>query len=458
MMQRDNLDDGRVIDWLVCVSMAIALGWVVGGPAEAMAHGGPDVSSVFEQQKDAVVAIKAKKQTSGGRTPFFGPRQPRGPQVGQGSGFIIDEQGYVLTNHHVVANTDAIEVAMSNGESYEASLVGSDEKFDIALLKVDADRTFPSVELGTSSGVKVGQWVVAIGNPFGLDFSVTAGVVSAKGRTIGHSAYDNFLQTDAAINPGNSGGPLFNMAGEVVGVNTAIVKGGQGIGFAVPIDMVRSILPQLKNKGYVERGYIGVRLQPLTERLAETYDVNKDKGVLIASVLKDGPADDAGVRRGDIVTSFGGKRTKTVQSLMFAVAEHAPGDTAKLQVWRDGDKKTLKLTLAARPESQPRAQENRSGSGGDRKLGVSIEPVSEDVARQLGLKSTAGVVVTDVARDMPAAKALQPGDVIRQVGANKIEGVQDFHSALEAYSSGDIVRMLVVRQGREVYVALPVGD
>lgn len=347
----------------VLLGCALAAAAVM-APSPAAGHEMPDVTSVFENQKEAVVAIKAKKEMPRSRHPLFGMPTPRQPRVGQGSGFIIDSKGFVLTNHHVVADTDSIKVAMSNGETYDAELVGSDEKFDIALLELKADRTFPAVNMGDSSELKVGQWVVAIGNPFGLDFSVTTGVVSAKGRSIGHSAYDNFLQTDAAINPGNSGGPLFNLEGEVVGVNTAIIKGGQGIGFAVPIDMVQSILPDLKKKGYVERGYLGVRLQSLSEELAETFGVKQDKGVLIASVLDDSPAAKAGIQRGDIVVKFDGERTRSVQDLMFAVAKRTPGEEASVTVWRDGDQKKVTLTLEARPDSQARTRSERSSEEG----------------------------------------------------------------------------------------------
>ena len=446
---------------LVGLGGGISSGDVPWSPPTARAQGGsglPNITEVFKNQKSAVVAIKAKSGGASGRSgmnPFFRQR-PNIPRVGQGTGFIIDPSGYVLTNHHVVQDADKITVSLPNGASYEAELIGSDQKFDIALLKVEADEDLPAVKLGSSEGAEVGQWVVAIGNPFGLNFSATTGIISAKGRTIGHSPYDNFIQTDASINPGNSGGPLFNLDGEVIGVNSAIIKGGQGIGFAVPIDMVKNILPQLKKKGYVERGYIGARLQPLNEDLASTFDLEENHGVLIAGVEEGGPAAEAGIERGDIVLEFNGERIHRVQELMFAVADVEPGTKAKMTIWRDGTKKKFNLTLAARSEDRRARNSSSDGDGTSApNLGVEIVPLDRQLARRLRAKPGEGVVVQKVDPNAPAAQVLQRGDIIQQIGDATIQSPKDFRRALKQHESGDVVRIRLQRSGQMMFVAVP---
>ena len=270
----------------------------------------PDVASVFARQRDKVVSVTTEMAPSRAQA-FMGSRAPR---VGQGSGFVVDAEGYIVTNYHVVAGAQKIEVVLKHGgERYPARLIGADEKTDIALLKINPQGKLEAVEFGSSRGTRVGEWVVAIGNPFGLDHSVTAGIVSAKGRNLGQGPYDDFLQTDASINPGNSGGPLFDLSGKVVGVNTAIIRDGQGIGFAVPIDMVKALLPQLRERGYVIRGFIGADLQRLSATLADSFGLEREHGVLLGSVLQGGPAARAGLERGDVVTHFNGRRVRTVQ-------------------------------------------------------------------------------------------------------------------------------------------------
>ncbi|WP_168210803.1 trypsin-like peptidase domain-containing protein [Persicimonas caeni] len=414
----------------------------------------PNVSNVFEKQKEKVVAIKAETKAKAGKHPFMG-QMPSRPQMGQGSGFIVDEDGYVLTNNHVVADADTVTVILHNGDSYPAKVVGTDEKTDIALVKIKAKTKLPAVELGTSSDLKVGQWVVAIGNPFGLDYSVTAGIVSAKGRNIGHGPYDNFIQTDASINPGNSGGPLFNMNGEVIGVNTAIIRGGQGIGFAVPIDMVKQIVPQLRDNGYVSRGYIGTGIQELDDELAESFGVKEGTGVLIGSVEDGGPAAKAGIRPGDIVTHFNGKRTKDVKSLLLAVAGTKPGEKASAKVIRDGKKRSLNVTVAERPDaSRPEAVPASDDDAGDAKLGVAVSGVDAQTAERLGAKAGKGVLVQQVVPDSPAARVLRPGDIIMQVGKYKVNSPKRLKKALSKHDDGKPLRLLVMRDGRTIFLAV----
>lgn len=427
--------------------------------AHAQASNMPDVSSVFESEKSKVVTIKADMGGQGarGRNPFSqrGQRGPGMPRVGQGSGFIIDAEGHVLTNHHVVAKADNIKVSLKSGKSYEAELVGSDKKLDIALLKIDPDEALPTVDFGESENLKVGQWVVAIGNPFGLNYSVTAGIISAKGRTIGHSPYDNFIQTDASINPGNSGGPLFNLDGEVIGVNSAIIKNGQGIGFAVPIDMVEEILPQLKEKGYVERGYIGARLQPLTERLAKSYGVSEHHGVLVGSVQPDGPADEAGLQRGDIVLSFDGERVHRLQELMFAVAETEPETKAQMEVRRGEKKKTLTVELTSRPDAQGPPKRSKRQTEGAARLGVRVTRLTPELAKRLGARGKEGVVVEEIQQGSPAAEVLQKGDVLHQLGSVKLQSADDLEQALSKHDPGDVARLRITRRGQSMFVAVP---
>jgi len=417
-----------------------------------------DVSRVFQEQKSRVVTVTAQvgeSARSGSMQPFRGG--PQMPRVGQGSGFIVDAEGLVVTNHHVVASAEAIEVTLENGNTYDAELVGSDEKFDIALLSIDPEEELDAVEFGASGDVQVGQWVVAIGNPFGLNYSVTTGVVSAKGRTIGHSPYDNFIQTDASINPGNSGGPLFDLDGRVVAVNSAIIRNGQGIGFAVPADMVQQIIPQLRDKGYVERGYIGARLQPLTQNLAETYDLPEYHGVLVGSVQSGRPAASAGLERGDIVLQFDGERVRRVQDLMFAVAKRRPGTTVDVQVLRSGEKKFFRLELAARPDSSspPSRSKSSSSSGeGSARLGIRAEALTDEAAARLGSDAETGVVVQDVQEGSPASRVLQTGDIIRTFGGETVGDREALGAAIDEYDPGAVVRILIERRGRQMFVAV----
>ena len=442
------------VRWLLIGVFALS-GLFAATSARAQSENLPDVTSVFESQKSSVVTVTAQMGGGGGsQHPFFQQKQRQTPRQGQGSGFIIGEDGYVLTNHHVVSKADTIEVSLKNGDTYKAELVGSDKKYDVALLKVEPTGEFPAVELGNSSETKVGEWVVAIGNPFGLNYSVTTGIISAKGRTIGHSVYDNFIQTDASINPGKSGGPLFNMEGRVIGMNSAIVKRGQGIGFAVPVDMIKEILPQLKSKGYVERGYIGARLQPLDQRLAKSFGVSKDFGVLIAGVEEGGPADKAGLERGDIVIKFEGERVRKVQRLMFAVAETSPGSKANITVWRQGERMEKIVKPTTRPDSQRAAKESQPRQDDSLKLGVEVTELSKRIAAQLDISTDAGVLVESVQPGSPASGALRRGDIIQQVGSTDIQSPADLKAALSELQEGDVVRLRILRRGSGMFLAI----
>src|ERR1044071_4054648 len=340
--------------------------------APAVTQGLPDFASLAKRVGPSVVNVattQIRKTAQGGPGPFddddpmsqfwqrcFGGRIPRGPQRqnGLGSGFIIDRNGTILTNYHVVDGAQKISVTLSDGKSYDAKVIGKDQKTDIAVIKIDAGQDLPTVTLGDSDRLEVGEWVMAIGNPFGLDHTVTSGIVSAKGRQIGAGPYDNFIQTDASINPGNSGGPLINLRGEVVGINTAIFSGSGGnigIGFAIPANLVKDLVPQLKEKGKIVRGFVGVTIQKVTPELAESLGLKQAAGALVSDVTKGGPADHAGIKSGDVITEFDHKEIKTSADLPLQVARIAPGKTVPMKVLRNNKEVTLNVPVGEMNET-----------------------------------------------------------------------------------------------------------
>lgn len=427
------------------------------GPIRMVNKNLPDIAVVFEEQKDKVVAVQTEMARQNQGTLF---NSPNGPRVGQGSGFIVDAQGHIITNYHVVAGASKIVVNLATGKSYPAKLVGSDEKTDIALLKINPDGALPTVVFGRSDALRVGEWVVAIGSPFGLAHSVTAGILSAKGRNLGQGPYDDFLQTDASINPGNSGGPLFNLYGEVIGVNTAIIRDGQGIGFAVPVDIVKSILPQLKERGYVVRGYIGAGIQELSDELARSFKLKTNEGVLVGSLTAEGPAAAASLQVGDVITTFGARRVTTTQELLFAVADTTPGTSVNVEFIRQGKKQTTQLKVVERPDTKRPAvtlgadKSSASSKPSQAKLGVETVELDQELATQLNLKSPAGAYVRAVLPSTPAAGSLRAGDVIMQVNQYKVVRPADLDKILGSLDDARSLRMLVWRGGRSVFVAL----
>src|SRR6185503_14901756 len=348
---------------------------------------------------------------------FFRKRAPREEGRATGSGVIVDPRGFVLTNNHVVENATAIEVRLSDDRKFKATLVGRDPRSDLAVLKVDSPSPLPVAELGDSDKLRVGQWVIAIGNPFGLDRTVTAGIVSATGRThVGVATYEAFIQTDASINPGNSGGPLLNLDGRVVGINTAIVSSGQGIGFAIPINMAREIVTQLISRGKVVRGWLGVAIQDLSPELAASLGVKEDAGALVADVMKDGPAASAGLRPGDVILEFGGSAIKDVPDLQKRVAAVEPGRAAPVTVMRE--KKTV--TLSVKIGEQP-TDDGMEAEAGDEILGLTVEPLTPEMAREHRLSARSGLLVTEVAPGSAGAAAgIQPGDAILEVNRRPV--------------------------------------
>ncbi len=396
--------------------------------------------------------------------PFELPKQFE--REGQGSGFIISSDGYVLTNNHVVEDADEVQVKLTDDTELEARVVGTDSRTDVALIKIQADHDLPFVALGVSRDLKVGDWVVAIGNPFGLAHTVTAGIVSAKGRSIGAGPYDDFIQTDASINPGNSGGPLFDITGKVVGINTAIIQHGQGIGFAVPIDMVTSILDELKTTGQVARGWIGVGLQELDEDLATALGVQGREGAVVREVYPDTPAQKAGLQAGDIITELDGQPIPDNETLIRAVGDKKPGEKGRLTLIRKGRKKNLSITLAERPDESLlgrgiyQAEPESGGRSGEpdlstlARLGIQVQ-----VARGLGMErggSASGLVVTEVDEESPAEGKLRKGDVILEVNRVRVQTVDDLEKALSHSQSPILV--LLERDGLQRFEAIPLED
>ncbi len=370
-----------------------------------------------------------------------------------GSGFIIDKEGYILTNNHVIENATEIKVKLADEREFEAKVVGKDSKTDIALIKVDAPEELPVAKLGDSDELEVGDWVMAIGNPFGLSHTVTVGVVSAKGRVIGSGPYDDFIQTDASINPGNSGGPLLNVRGEVVGINTAIFSrsrtpGNIGIGFATPINIAKEILIDLKTKGSVNRGRIGVTIQRITPALAEALKLKDTKGALVTNVVKGGPADKAGVKREDVIIEFDGKPIESASELPRVVAVHKPGSTATVKVIREGKTLTLTVTLDKLTE-MARAEEMEEA------LGMEVEELSPELAGRFGIDVKEGIVVTEVQEGSPAHEGgIRQGDVIQEVNKKPVKNLQEFQDALEEAKADESILFVVRRRGGTFFAAV----
>lgn len=372
-----------------------------------------------------------------------------------GSGFIIDKDGYIITNNHVVEGADEIKVKLADGREFKAKVAGRDPKTDIALIKISSlFKGLPVLPLGDSDKMRVGEWVLAVGNPFGLGHTVTQGIISATGRVIGSGPYDDFLQTDAPINPGNSGGPLINLKGEVIGINSAIVASGQGIGFAIPSNMAKMVTSQLREKGKIVRGWIGVSIQSMTPEIAQSFGLKEPRGALVAEVVPEGPADTGGIRQGDIIVGFGGKDIKDSKDLPRIVAETPVGKTVDVKVVRNGKETALKITLQEMTEQRVASGMRPTALS----LGMRVDEISPMLRSELGIGDKTGVVVLGVDPGSPSDGAgVQAGDLIKEINHKPIKNLKDYNDAAAKISKDNPILLLMKRGRQTFYVSIKIS-
>ncbi len=386
---------------------------------------------------------------------FQAPAQPQRKIVAQGSGFIFTPDGYIMTNNHVVADADKVTVRLEDGREFKGKVVGADPHSDVAVVKIDA-KNLPVLPLGDSDKLEVGEWVIAVGNPFGLSHTITAGIVSAKGRSsVGITDYENFIQTDAAINPGNSGGPLVNLDAQAVGINTAIFSrsgGYMGIGFAIPINMAKAIADQLIKHGTVIRGYLGIAIQDLTPELAKSFKLKPESGVLVAQVTKNSPAEKAGLKRGDVIVEFDGKPVTKAGPFRNRVALKTPGSKTQIKVLRDGKAKTLTVVIGKLPEKGVLTSKSSQQLS---KLGITVQALTPELAKQLGYEGLSGVVIAQVDPGSVAAMAgLQPGILIEEVNRVPVKSIDDFQRAVKKTPPHGTLLLLIRKGANSEYLAL----
>ncbi|MDX1710547.1 MAG: DegQ family serine endoprotease [Rhodovibrionaceae bacterium] len=474
---------GAMLRWMLAFTVMAAIAFAAA--ANAQARKAPETfADLAEKLLPTVVNVSSTSKIEPGEggpddleeffRDFFErrgqpmPERPRRAPTSLGSGFVIDPDGYIVTNNHVIAEADEITIRLQDDQTYEAEIIGTDEKTDIALLKIDAEN-LPHVTWGDSDTTRIGDWVIAIGNPFGLGGTVTAGIVSARSRDINAGPYDDFIQTDASINRGNSGGPMFNMDGEVIGINTAIFSpsgGSVGIGFAVPSAMARNVVQQLREFGEVRRGWLGVRIQTVTEELAEGLRLDAPRGALVASVTPDGPAEASGIKQGDVILRFDGKKVDDMRELPRMVAETGIGKEVEVVVWRKGERKTVTVELGALDEERLAALEEGTGDEGAEggtsdavdALGVDLARLSSEMRERYDLsEDVEGVVITEVESGSSAAeKGLRAGDVIVEVDQEPVGDPEAVESRIkDARDEGyRVVTLLVLRQGDYQWVAV----
>ncbi|EAR60371.1 DegQ family serine endoprotease [Neptuniibacter caesariensis] len=448
------------------------------------AAGLPDFKSLVKESSPAVVNISTvqKSNSTRGMNPFSGPngeeipeifrhffRMPEGGQGERpkrrtpqslGSGFIISEDGYLLTNHHVIADADKVIVRLSDRRELEAEVIGSDERSDVALLKIDAE-DLPTVKVGKSAKLEVGEWVLAIGSPFGFDHSVTAGIVSAKERALANETYVPFIQTDVAINPGNSGGPLFNLDGEVIGINSQIYTrsgGFMGLSFAIPIDVAMNVADQLKSHGFVTRGWLGVIIQEVNRDLAESFGLEKPAGALVAKVLPDSPALSGGLQEGDIILRFEGREVIRSSDLPHFVGRVKPGKKAKVDIVRGGKSKTLRVEIGTLPGKEALAKADYGQPQESRENSLEIQVSELDQKRKEKWQVSAGVVVKRVMQGPGAEAGLMVGDVITMLNGEQIDSVTQFNAVVADLPIGKSVPMRIVRRGSPMFIPLKISN
>ncbi len=456
--------------------------------AELQAQAGlPEFSPLVERLAPSVVNISGRSKPGDDKTPFderipeqwkehpgyeffkrFFPEWPSQPSPESnslGSGFIISEDGHIITNHHVVQRADEIVVRLNDRREFIAELVGSDERSDLALLRIPAT-DLPALELGDSSGLRVGEWVLAIGSPFGFDYSVTAGIISAIGRSLPNENYVPFIQTDVAINRGNSGGPLFNLAGKVVGVNSQIYShdgGFMGLSFAVPANLVRSVYQQLRDQGYVDRGWLGVMIQDVTRELAESFQMDVPRGALVTQVLEDSPAAAAGLRVGDIIVAYNGRKIRFSSELPPLVGLSNTGEKAALQVLRDGEEVSIRVRIESLPDDDRLALGSAGSRGGRTRggnvLGIEVENLDNELRERYGLDKGDGVVISSISHQGTAWKSgLRSGDIILQINNEIVRNSRQFSSLLRDLPDDRAIPVLVQRQNGPLFLALNLSD
>jgi serine protease Do len=455
--------------------------WVESKPGQAPKIQTPIFADLAEQLTQAVVNISTTQAAQGERRRSprapspqpFGERDPFGElferffggvgpdheprRSSLGSGVLINKDGHILTNNHVVENATDIKVSLSDKEEFNAKVIGRDPSTDVALIKIDARRDLPVAPLGNSDALQVGEWVMAIGHPFGLGHTVTVGITSAKGRIIGAGPYDDFIQTDASINPGNSGGPLFNMNGEVVGINTAIVAAGQGIGFAIPVNLAKDVLTQLHTQGRVTRGWLGVQVQRVTPELAKSFGLEDARGAIVADVQPKSPAQRAGIQRGDVIVEFGGRKVEGMNELPRLVANTPPHTEVAVKLMRGGREQVVRLKVDEMRAEQQRA--SAMAEAPESALGLAVQELTPDLSRSLGLVGVQGVVVAGVEDGGPASEVgMRPGDVIVEVNQQRVMNLQEYRTALAHLGDAKSVLFLVRRGDNTVYVALQPGE
>ncbi len=391
---------------------------------------------------------------------FFGAPFGRGgtpePRSSMGSGFIVSKDGYILTNNHVINGADEIIVRLSDRRELIAQLVGADERSDLALLKVDA-KDLPVVKLGKSKELKVGEWVLAIGSPFGFDYTVTAGIISALGRSLPNENYVPFIQTDAAINPGNSGGPLFNLDGEVIGINSQIYTrsgGFMGVSFAIPVDVAMEVVEQIKQKGFVSRGWLGVLIQEVNRDLAESFGLSKPHGALVAQVVPDSPAQSAGLKPGDIIVEYEGQEVSLSSDLPHLVGRTKVGTEAKMVVVRSGDRKVIKVTIGELPGGEARVVPAATPKDTSNRLNLVVQSVEDKTAKELDIKG--GVLVQQVGAGAGMAAGIKVGDIISSINNKPVESVQQFNEMVSNLPADKAIPMLIVRNGNPAFIVLKI--
>jgi len=462
--------------------MGIALTVFLTGKASGAAP--PDFADLAEKLSPTVVNIYTTQTVEVSSTPhqfffpddmdipepfkrFFGlPERPEETpkremkKTSLGSGVIVTADGYILTNNHVVEDADEINVTLSSFEEYEATIIGRDPKSDLALIKIEPHAALQYVTFGDSEKLRVGEWVLAIGNPFGLQQTVTAGIVSAKGRSINNQSYGNFIQTDASINPGNSGGPLFNLHGEMVGVNSAIFSrtgGNIGIGFAIPVNMAKNVFAQLKEHGKVTRGWLGVMIQQVTPDLADNFGLDRPIGALVGQVIPDSPADKAGLKSGDVIIEYNGKEVSQMSMLPALVANTEVGTKAKLVLIRDGKKQNLTVEIGRLEDEEPVIADAETGTS--KKLGMTVQELTPKLAESLGIEESQGLIITDISSNSAAAEAgILRGDIILEINREPVESIAQYRKALKAAQENKSILLLIKRDDHTRFVVLDLKE